>query len=145
MIWGAGGSAAIVLHDKNDAATKSKVAALLAKLAADPANGIDRIVPESELHARGGFPDAAFLVALRPGFVIGDAVSGEIVTPSANFRGMHGYWPDLPEMNASFFTLGPGIPAGRSLGLMDMRAIAPTLAQILGLPLPSAEVQPVLP
>jgi hypothetical protein len=58
---------------------------------------------------------------------------------------MHGYWPDLPEMNASFFTLGPGIPAGRSLGLMDMRAIAPTLAQILGLPLPSAEVQPVLP
>ncbi len=145
MIWGAGGSAAIVLHDKNGAATKSKVADLLAKLAADPANGIDRIVPESELHSRGGFPDAAFLVALRPGFVIGDAVSGEIVTPSANFRGMHGYWPDLPEMNASFFTLGPGIPAGRSLGLMDMRAIAPTLAQILGLRLPSAEAKSVFP
>jgi hypothetical protein len=145
MIWGAGGSAAIVLHDKNDAATKSKVADLLARLAADPANGIDRIIPESELHARGGFPEAAFLVALRAGFVIGDAVSGEIVTPSASFRGMHGYWPDLPEMNASFFILGPGIPAGRSLGLIDMRAIAPTLAQILGLPLPSAEAQPVLP
>jgi predicted AlkP superfamily pyrophosphatase or phosphodiesterase len=145
MIWGAGGSAAIVLHDKNDAATKSKVADLLAKLAAYPANGIDRIVPESELHARGGFPDAAFLVALRPGFVTGDAVSGNIVTPSASFRGMHGYWPDLPEMNASFFILGPGIPAGRSLGLIDMRANAPTLAQILGLRLPSAEAQSVLP
>jgi hypothetical protein len=145
MIWGAGGSAAIVLHDKNDAATKSKVADLLARLAADPANGIDRIVQEGELHARGGFPDAAFLVALRPGFIIGDAVSGEIVTPSASFRGMHGYWPDLAEMNASFFILGPGIPAGRSLGLIDMRAIAPTLAQILGLRLPSAEAQPVLP
>jgi predicted AlkP superfamily pyrophosphatase or phosphodiesterase len=145
MIWGAGGSFAIVLHDKNDAATKSKVADLLAKLAADPANGIDRIVPESELHARGGFPGAAFLVALRPGFVTGDAASGEIVTPTPSIRGMHGYWPDLPEMNASFFILGQGIPAAHSLGLIDMRAIAPTLAQILGLPLPSAEGKPVLP
>jgi hypothetical protein len=145
MIWGAGGSFAIVLHDKNDAATKSRVADLLAMLAADPANGIDRIVPESELHARGGFPGAAFLVALRPGFVTGDAVSGEIVTPSASFRGMHGYWPDQPEMNASFFLLGPGIPAARSLGLIDMRAIAPTLAQILGLRLPSAEARSLCP
>jgi predicted AlkP superfamily pyrophosphatase or phosphodiesterase len=144
MIWGAGGSFAIVLHDKNDAATKSKVAELLAKLAADPANGIDRIVPESELHARGGFPGAAFLVALRPGFVTGDAVSGNVVTPSVNFRGMHGYWPDLPEMNASFFIFGPGIPGAHSLGLIDMRAIAPTLAQILGLRLPSAESAPLL-
>jgi len=141
MIWGAGGSAAIVLHDKSDAATKAKVADLLAKLAADPANGIDRIVPEGELHARGGFPGAAFLVALRPGFVTGDGVSGEIVTPSADFHGMHGYWPDLPEMNSSFFILGRGIPAARSLGLIDMRALAPTLAQILGLRLPAAEVR----
>jgi predicted AlkP superfamily pyrophosphatase or phosphodiesterase len=145
MIWGAGGSAAIVLHDKNDAATKSKVADLLARLAADSANGIDRIVPESELHARGGFPGAAFLVALRPGFVTGDAVSGKIVTSSTSFHGMHGYWPDQPEMNSSFFILGPGIPAARALGFIDMRAIAPTLAQILGLRLPSAEAKPVLP
>jgi hypothetical protein len=145
MIWGAGGSFAIVLHDKNDAATKSKVADLLARLAADPANGIDRIIPENELHARGGFPGVAFLVALRPGFVTGDAVSGNVVTSSASVRGMHGYWPDQPEMNASFFILGPGIPAGHSLGLIDMRAIAPTLAQILGLPLPSAEAKNLLP
>jgi predicted AlkP superfamily pyrophosphatase or phosphodiesterase len=145
MIWGAGGSFAIVLHDKNDAATKSKVADLLAVLAADPANGIDRIIPEGELHARGGFPGAAFLVALRPGYVTGDAVSGNVITPSASFRGMHGYWPDQPEMNSSFFILGPGIPASHSLGLIDMRAIAPTLAQILGLRLPSAEAKSVLP
>jgi predicted AlkP superfamily pyrophosphatase or phosphodiesterase len=145
MIWGAGGSFAIVLHDKNDDATKSNVADLLSKLAADPANGIDRIVPESELHARGGFPGAAFLVALHPGYVTGDAVSGEIVTLSANFHGMHGYWPDLPAMNASFFILGPGIPAAHSLGLIDMRAIAPTLAQILGLRLPSAEARHLFP
>jgi predicted AlkP superfamily pyrophosphatase or phosphodiesterase len=143
-IWGAGGSEAVVLHDKNDFATKTQVAALLAKLAADPANGIDRIVGEDELRTRGGFPDAAFLVALRPGFVSGDGVTGDLVTTSS-YKGMHGYWPDVPDMNSSFFILGAGIPRGRSLGQIDMRAIAPTLAQILGVRLAAAESTPVLP
>lgn len=145
MVWGAGGSAAIVLEDKKDDATKSKVAGLLTKLAADPGNGIDRIVSGDELHARGGFPDAEFLIALRPGFVIGENVSGELVTPTTNYKGMHGYWPDLSEMNSSFFILGPGIPAARSLSSIDMRAIAPTLAQILRVRLPAAEAKPLLP
>ncbi len=142
--WGAGGSAAIMLHDKNDRTTKAKVADLLAKLAADPANGIARVVSAEELHARGGFPEADFLVALRPGFVTGENLSGDLVTASSS-KGMHGYWPDFPEMNASFFILGPGIPTAHSLGAIDMRAIAPTLAQILGVPLPAAEVRFVLP
>jgi predicted AlkP superfamily pyrophosphatase or phosphodiesterase len=142
MIWEAGGSTAIVLRDKNDAVTKAKVAELLAKLAANPANGIDRVVPEAELHARGGFPDAAFVVALRPGFLTGENVSGDLVTPTKT-KGMHGYWPDLPAMNSSFFIMGPGIPAARSLGAIDMRAIAPTLARYLGLSLPVAEAAPL--
>jgi len=140
-IWGAGGSEAIVLHDKNDAATKTKVAELLAKLAADPANGIARIVSEDELHARGGFPDAEFLVALQPGYVTGENVSGDLVTSTAT-KGMHGYWPDETEMNSSFFLLHPGWPP-HSLGEIDMRSIAPTLAQILGVQLPAAEGKPI--
>ncbi len=142
--WGAGGSAAIMLRDKNDAATKAKVVDLLAKLAADPANGIARIVSAEELHGRGGFPEADFLVALRPGFVTGENLSGKLVTASTS-KGMHGYWPDFPGMNASFFIFGPGIPAAHSLGAIDMRAIAPTLAKILGVQLSAAEVKPVLP
>jgi len=141
-IWGNGGSAAIVLKNPHDAETKQKVAELLAKLAAEPANGIDRIIPEAELHARGGFPDATFLVALRPGFFTGDGVSGDLVTPSKS-KGTHGYWPDLSAMNASFFVVGPGIPTAHSLGPIDMRAIAPTLAQFLGVTLPAAEAAPL--
>jgi predicted AlkP superfamily pyrophosphatase or phosphodiesterase len=141
-IWGAGGSEAIVLQDKNDAATKTQVATLLATLAADPANGIDRILSADELHARGGFPDAAFLVALRPGFVAGDGVSGNLVTPSAS-KGMHGYWPDVADMNSSFFIVGPDIAPAHSLGAIDMRSIAPTLAIILGVSLPQAEAKPL--
>ena len=117
---------------------------MLTKLAADPANGIDRIFPEDELHSRGGFPDAAFLVALHPGFVTGENTSGELVTTST-YKGMHGYWPDVPDMNSSFFLIGPGIPAGHSVGIIDMRSVAPTLAQILGVPLPAVETKSVLP
>jgi predicted AlkP superfamily pyrophosphatase or phosphodiesterase len=143
MIWGAGGSAAIILHEKNDTATKAKVAELLAKLAAGPANGIDRIVSEEELHARGGFPEATFLVALRPGYVTGENVSGDLVTASS-VKGMHGYWPDEAEMRSSFFILGPGWTP-HSVGEIDMRAIAPTLTEILGVPLPAAESRALLP
>jgi len=138
MIWGAGGSAAVVLKDPSDAVTRTKAADSLAKLASDPANGIARVVEEGELHKRGGFPEAQWLVALKPGYVTGENLSGEMVTASV-VKGMHGYWPDLEEMNASFFAVGAGVKAGKSLGVIDMRAIAPTLARYLGVTLPAAE------
>ena len=40
---------------------------------------------------------------------------------------------------------GPGIPAGKNLGLIDMRDIAPTLAKEAGLSLPGADGKAVLP
>jgi predicted AlkP superfamily pyrophosphatase or phosphodiesterase len=143
MIWEAGGAAAIVLKDPKDLETKQKVAELLAKLTADSGNGIERIISEAELRARGGFPEAAFLVSFRPGFFVGENVSGALVTASKS-KGMHGYWPDLTAMNSSFFIIGPGIPPAHSLGSIDMRAIAPTLAQFLGVQLPAADVAPFL-
>ena len=91
------------------------------------------------MHKRGGFPEAQWLVALKPGYVTGENLSGEMVTASV-VKGMHGYWPDLEEMNASFFVMGPGVKAGKSLGVIDMRAIAPTLARFLGVGLPAAEL-----
>lgn len=52
---------------------------------------------------------------------------------------MHDYLPDRPAMNASFFLVGPGVPARGSLGTIDLRDVAPTLAARLGVGLPSAE------
>jgi predicted AlkP superfamily pyrophosphatase or phosphodiesterase len=140
-VWAAGGSAAVVLKDKDDSAVKAQVAALLAGLAANPANGIDRIVSKDELRERGGFPDAAFLIAFKPGWSIGDKLSGELIT-APSYKGMHGYWPDLRDMNSAFFLIGPGV-AAHSLGEIDMRTIAPTLALYLGATLPSAESAPL--
>jgi hypothetical protein len=42
-------------------------------------------------------------------------------------------------MDAAFFLVGPSVPAGRDLGRIDMRDVAPTLAALVGLKLPSAE------
>jgi hypothetical protein len=42
-------------------------------------------------------------------------------------------------MEASFYIVGEGISAGRSLGGIDMRDIAPTLAAKLGVSLPRGQ------
>ena len=143
-IWPGGGSAAVVLRDSTDAITRDRVGQRLRSLAVDTANGIDRVIDATELRDRGGFPGAAFLVNLREGFTFGYNSRGPLVV-SVNAGGMHGYLPDAPAMRASFFIAGPGVSAGRDLGVIDQRAIAPTLAKLLGVRLPGAEVKAVLP
>jgi hypothetical protein len=41
-------------------------------------------------------------------------------------------------MRAALFMAGSGIARHRDLGVVDMRQIAPTIAQVLGVPLPSS-------
>jgi len=141
MPWVAGGSAAIVLKDPKDAATLAHVRELLSRLAADQANGIDRVLEADELHRRGGYPPASFLVSLKPGWRTGATLEGPVVS-KVKPGGTHG---ELPDLRASYFLIGPGVPAGRSLGLIDMRDVAPTLAHLAGLLLPSADGKNLLP
>ena len=137
--WMAGGMAAIMLHDPNDHATEQQVHDLLAKLAADPGNGIAEILDRDAIHKRGAFPDAAFLVVFKPGYYSGSALSGSLITPIAGTRGSHGFSPEYPEMRASFFAVGAGIAHHRDLGVVDMRQIAPTIAKILHVAMPTAK------
>ncbi len=39
--------------------------------------------------------------------------------------------------------MGPHVPKARNLGEIDMRTIAPTLARIMGVALPEAEMPPL--
>jgi predicted AlkP superfamily pyrophosphatase or phosphodiesterase len=132
-----GGTAAVQLRDRSDDTVRAKVRALLAALHAVPANGIARIQERSEIERGGGFPEADFVVELAPGFYAGSALSGDLLTPATS-KGTHGYLPEHPEMHAAFFAKGRGV-ARRELGVVDMRAIAPTVATVLGVDLPSAE------
>ncbi|MGB6746344.1 MAG: ectonucleotide pyrophosphatase/phosphodiesterase [Terracidiphilus sp.] len=141
--WMAGGMAAIMLHDPNDHETGQKVHEMLLKLAADPENGIAQVLDHDELVKRGGFPDAAFLVVLKQGYYTAPATSGALITPIPGTKGSHGFSPEFPEMRSSFFAVGAGIARHRDLGLVDMRQIAPTVAGILGVSLPTAKAAPL--
>ena len=142
--WVTGGSAAIVMKDPNDTATLGEVRELLTKVAGDPANGIDRVLEADQLHKRGGYPTASFFVSLKPGWKTGSSLTDPLLM-KVKLGGTHGELPDVPDLRASFFLVGPGVAAGKSLGLMDMRDIAPTLAHAAGLRLPSADGKNLLP
>ena len=142
--WVTGGSAAIVLKNPGDKTTLGEVRKLLAKLAADPANGIDRVLEAEELHKRGGYPEASFFVSLKPGWHMGSTLTGPVLS-KVKPGGTHGELPDVPDLRAAFFIVGPNIPAGRNLGSIDMRDVAPTLAKEAGLSLPTAEGKALLP
>lgn len=141
MPWANGGSAAIVLRDPHDAALISKTRDLLMKLAGDPENGIIRIVEAQELHELGGYPTASFLVDMKPGFQTDRGFTGALRGDGSG--GTHGYLPEHVEMRASFFLAGHGIAHSRNLGVVDMRQIAPTIADLLGLKMPTAEAKPL--
>jgi len=142
MLWPAGGSAAVVLADPKDEQVRARVKALLDKLASEPANGIDRIWSPEEVRQGRGFPNAAFLVSLKIGYEMAYSLSMPLISPPSNL-GMHGYVPERAEMRSSFFIAGPHIPKGKSLGEIDMRQIAPTLADVLHIKLAGAELGPL--
>ena len=139
MLWPAGGSAAVMLADPADQTVRARVKALLDKLASDPANGIERIWSPEEMQRGGGFPQAAYLISLRIGYETAYSLSLPLITKPSNL-GMHGYVPERAEMKSSFFVVGPHIARGRALGEIDMRQIAPTIADILRVRLAGAEV-----
>jgi predicted AlkP superfamily pyrophosphatase or phosphodiesterase len=141
-VWNSSGSAAIMLRDPNDTATLRQVEQLLKTLAADPANGIAAVLDRAAIAKAGGAPPATFWVDMKPGFAVGSALTGELVR-TIPVRGVHGYAPTHDVMRASFFISGPTIRPGVSVGEIEMRHIAPTLAQALGVALPTAELKPL--
>ena len=141
MPWPGAGSAAIMLAQPDDAMTKTAVAAVLAALQCDPQSGIVRVADAAEIAALGGNPAASFYVSFKIGTSAGSfADQAEGLYGPARNKGTHGWFPDAPEMRASFMIVGTGIPKGRALGEIDQRAIAPTLAAIMGAAMPMAEL-----
>ena len=139
--YNTGGTAAIVVRDPTDTATMAKVKAVIAAAAKNPEYGIGRVLTQEEVIARGGFPEALLMLDPAPGWRFATGMRQMVTLVPGT--GAHGQLPDHPEMRSSFMLVGPGVAAGRNLGIIDMRQIAPSLAKILGLSLPSARVPPV--
>ena len=142
--WNSGGSSAIMLARPEDAALRAKVSELLTSLKADPKTRIAAIADASAIKAMGGNPEASFYVGFQPNAYAGgfEGKDAPLVGPSSS-KGTHGYFPTSPFMRSSFMMMGKGVAKGRNLGEIDMRSIAPTLAKILDISLPDAELSPL--
>lgn len=140
MPWPSGGSVAVVLARPDDDALTGLVGALLEKLAADPQAKIAKVIGKAEIARLGGNPQASFYVDLKPGALAGNFAADAPLAKPSRYKGMHGYFPAMPEMRSTFLVMGKGVARGRSLGEIDMRAIAPTLAEVMGAKLPDAQV-----
>jgi len=143
MPWSTAQGFAIVLKRSDDSATAARVRTVLTTLQADSAAGIDRVVDAATLKTHDALPGVAFYVPLKSGWRSGSGFEGPVyskVTPG----GAHGGWFEHPELYATFIVTGVHVPAGKSLGVIDLRDIGPTLAALVGLPMPNVDGKNVL-
>ncbi len=129
-------------HIRRIRRSSPRVGKLLATLSADPALGIAKVIARPEIVAQGAAAEASFYIDFKFGYDAGRNLTGPVVTPSTQ-KGTHGYFPDHKEMRATFLIAGPGVPKKGSLGDIDMRAIAPTLARLMNVPLSTAQAKPL--
>ena len=85
----------------------------------------------------GANPEVAFALSGEEGAAFGGAPTGEAISPGKG--GTHGYFPDFQEIRTGFIAYGPGIRAGGSIPVMNLRDIAPFIAKVLGFSFPSAD------
>ena len=135
-----GGSAFLYLFDADAQARSAEIVGALKKLA-----GVESVLKDADF-VRLGLPKSSenmempqLILTTRPGFSFGDAVSGEPVADAGGHKGTHGHLPESRFMHATFVAAGAGIKSGVRLKTIRNIDVAPTIARLLGVPLPSAE------
>ena len=134
----AGGTAEIRLRDSGDTQAAQVLAGVMKRLLEDENSGILEVLTGEEAKARGGFPEAAYVLVSKKGYELRDDTEGAYCRTRLTQKAQHGYSEEFPEMRASFMLAGPGISKGNIEGvrLID---VAPTLAGLMGAVLETAE------
>ena len=135
----AGGTAGVRVADPPDEATRRTLAGIMKQLAEDPDSGILEVVDREGARARGGFPDAEYVLVAKKGYELRDDVTGDYCRTRLTQKAQHGYSENFPEMRASFMLWGKGVRPGSDPGEFELIDIAPTLAAMMGVSLPDAE------
>jgi hypothetical protein len=105
--------------------------------------GAFRIVSAEEMLELGADPDAWFGLEAEPGFAFGNRPTPPLLSAEAR-RGVGGYFPRHPEMNAGFVAWGCGVRAGVRIPSMRQTDVAPTVARLLGLDLGAVAGRPLV-
>lgn len=131
-----GGSAFLHLKNRQDEKTLKQVKDLLAALP-ESQKKLFRVVDRKELDAIGSDPNAVLALAPIQGITISASSTGEVLKRASG--GTHGFFPDFKEIQTGFIAYGAGIKKGAVIPLMGLEDIAPLIARLLGLDLPSVE------
>ncbi len=138
---GQGGSAFIyILDDKAGKELLPTIKQALAKI-----EGVERVIEPDDFEKLGlprpeDNPEAPHLIlATGPGFSFNDSAVGDLVGPTDNYKGTHGHLPAPSFMHATFLAAGAGIKPGTRLKTLQNIDVAPTIAKLLEIKLPSAE------
>ncbi|MGD0774763.1 MAG: ectonucleotide pyrophosphatase/phosphodiesterase [Candidatus Solibacter sp.] len=83
------------------------------------------------------------LLTAKDGYSFSGATGGPVTAAVPQQRGSHGYLASDPDMDALFIASGYGVGAGALSGRISNLDVAPTIAKLLGVPLPSAKGKPL--
>lgn len=103
-----------------------------------------RYLSAADVKSLGGFPGAIGGLTAAPGYMMVATPQPDTMIATHQYRGMHGYVPDLPEMATGMIAVGPSFREGLRLPLARLIDLAPTLAAILRVDLPGAQGSPLI-
>jgi len=87
---------------------------------------------------------ADLILVAKDGYGINaTAVGDDYVITSDTTLGTHGFLSTNPKMNATFIASGAGVREGVEIGVVENIDVAPTIAKLLGVSLPTANGKPI--
>jgi len=135
--FGSGGSFGLVARDGNDRDAIELATRTFERLLKEGSWGIDRLITADEASLLKGYSNSFLVVNMKSGYAAEDGDSGPwLTTPSE--AGTHGYAPGPKELEASFAAIGPDI-AHQRLERGHIVDVAPTVADLLGIPMHNTE------
>jgi predicted AlkP superfamily pyrophosphatase or phosphodiesterase len=132
----AGGATFLHVKDKKDLKTIEKARQALEKLPAAQRRMFE-IKDRAALDAVGADPNAVFALAPQQGYTFNTEATGNFIRPAKG--GTHGFFPDFKAIQTGFVAFGKGINKGVVIPEMGLVDIAPLIAKLLNLELPSAD------
>ena len=134
----AGGTAEIRLKDSGDTQAAQALAEVMKRLLEDENSGILEVLTGEQAKARGGFPQAAYVLVSKKGYELRDDTQGDYCRTRLTQKAQHGYSEEFPEMRASFMLAGPGISKW-NIEVVRLSVVSPTRAGLMGASLENAE------
>jgi predicted AlkP superfamily pyrophosphatase or phosphodiesterase len=113
-------------------------------------DGVERVVRAEDFKSFGlpdrqADPHAPDLILFsKEGYNFGDTAAGDVTfVDKPERKGSHGHNADIPDLHAMFVGWGAGIKPGAQLGEIDNLSVAPTIANLLGIPMPDVDGKPL--